>query len=124
MVRFLYWIPALTYAALIFLLSDSSRPPGVGLAPDYLLHFIEYGFFTITVIIGTTQFFKIEMGWKESLLVVMIVFLYAAFDEYHQTFIPSRDGSLRDWVSDSVAAVFTVSITLLFQSRIRGLLKR
>ena len=39
--------------------------------------------------------------WKASLLSILILFIYAASDEYHQSFIPGRGPSFKDVLIDT-----------------------
>ena len=123
MKRLLYWLPAIVYGLLIFLLSHQSNPPGKS-APDYVLHFVEYGIFAVTLIIGITQLFKTRLGSGEVVFVLAVALIYAASDEFHQTFIPNRDGSFRDWISDTLGAVVITFVIWFFQDRVRGKLRR
>jgi VanZ family protein len=40
--------------------------------------------------------------WSEVRLIWLVVVLYAATDEFHQTFVPHREGLVRDVLIDSV----------------------
>ncbi|HSA12141.1 MAG TPA: VanZ family protein [Candidatus Paceibacterota bacterium] len=40
--------------------------------------------------------------WSQAALVLALVVLYAATDEFHQAFVPSREGSLRDLLVDAL----------------------
>ncbi|PWU11289.1 MAG: hypothetical protein C5B50_23615 [Verrucomicrobia bacterium] len=40
-------------------------------------------------------------SWRQALVVVLLVFLYAASDEFHQRFVPTRDPSIRDVIIDT-----------------------
>lgn len=51
-------------------------------------------------------------SWQLAGLTIALVFAYAASDELHQHFIPSRDASARDVMLDTAGA--TVGILLLF----------
>ena len=58
-------------------------------------------------------------------LVVLLAFLYASLDEWHQTFVPGRTGSIRDVLIDTCGAVLGASLVLLiayFRRRKRRLL--
>lgn len=44
-------------------------------------------------------------SWSTAGVALWVAVLYAATDEYHQTFIPSREGCLRDVFIDSSGAV-------------------
>ena len=44
--------------------------------------------------------------WSEAGLVLALVALYAASDEFHQTFVPSRQGCVRDVLLDTAGGAF------------------
>jgi len=44
-------------------------------------------------------------SWREAAEALWFAVLYAATDEFHQTFVPSREGCLRDVLIDSCGAV-------------------
>lgn len=53
---------------------------------------------------------------KKSFLVSVIVsFLYACSDEFHQTFVKGRSGELRDVVIDTLGAIFGCTVIVLFK---------
>ena len=46
--------------------------------------------------------------WSHALLTVALVMLYAASDEFHQRFVPSRDASVMDVMIDTGGAVLAL----------------
>ena len=40
-------------------------------------------------------------NWREARLTILVVALYAASDEFHQLFVPTRDAQVRDVVLDT-----------------------
>jgi VanZ family protein len=46
--------------------------------------------------------------WTTAGLVLALVALYAASDEYHQTFVPSREGCVRDVVLDTAGGALAL----------------
>jgi VanZ family protein len=44
-------------------------------------------------------------SWAEAVAALWVTVLYAATDEFHQTFVPSREGCVRDVFIDSSGAV-------------------
>ena len=105
---FKFWLPPLFWVLIIFLFS--SRPTVVVSEiywPDFFfkktIHLIEYG-------ILFTLFYRALKGTikKNLLRLASIAFLmtvfYAASDEYHQTLILGRTGTLRDIIIDSFGA--------------------
>ncbi len=118
MISALYWVPAMAYAALIFVLSHQSHPPGAEFLPDYAAHFFEYGFFVVTLTLGVNSGFRKQLRLKETALVWILAVAYALLDEFHQSFIPHRHASLRDFSVDLLGvSVFSVLLFLLISKR-------
>ena len=71
-------------------------------------HFLEYALFGLL----TARSFRLsnKSGW----FAVPFCAIYAATDEYHQTFIPGRSGELADILLDSLGATFGIFIYWLF----------
>jgi VanZ family protein len=106
------WTPALALMAAIFLLSATPSDEMVNFGVYDLLvkkgsHMVGYGLLALA--------FLRALGYRRRnhiLLVLLLVFLYAASDEFHQSFVPGRNASLVDVGIDLVGAVFA-----LFASR-------
>jgi VanZ family protein len=106
------WTPALALMAAIFLLSATPSDEMVNFGVYDLLvkkgsHMVGYGLLALAFLRG--------LGYQRKnhiLLVVLLVFLYAASDEFHQSFVPGRNASLVDVGIDLVGAVLA-----LFASR-------
>jgi len=114
---FVYWGPAIAYAALIFSLSQMSHPPGAEAAPDYVLHFLEYGLFALTVLWGMTRGLKRRFSFRIGLNSWAIVTAYGILDEVHQFFIPERSSSIHDVLADTLgAAVFLAACYFVLKS--------
>ncbi len=47
-------------------------------------------------------------SWPEAARAALLVLLYAAADEFHQSFVPSRDASLRDVLLDTSGAILAL----------------
>lgn len=86
----------------------SSRP-GIDITDIYLidflifktLHVIEYGLLYFLLFRALYGHRKYGMG-QAFFLALTIGVLYAASDEVHQTFVPNREGRLRDVVIDFI----------------------
>ena len=103
---------------MIFFLSHQSDPPGVEVVPNYIVHFFEYGFFGLAVLLGVTSTFSKRLIARRALITVLIASLYGATDEFHQSFIPGREASFQDLVADTLGAVvFTIAIYLVKVTR-------
>lgn len=103
---FKYWLPVLLYAILIFYISSIKGPqiPPIFILSDYILHAIEYlpfGFLMCRAIKNTKDNFSSRKIFIAS---IVLVFLYAASDEFHQLFIPGRFASLIDLFADTIGA--------------------
>ncbi len=110
------WGPAALWAAVLFLLSESSGL-GVGLPPgaDKLAH---GGLF---LILGWSLAWGRESTGSSlpGLLFLLIGVGYGALDEWHQSFVPGRDASVGDWVADSAGVMLGLVLFSSFSSRSR-----
>jgi hypothetical protein len=91
-----------------------ARPVAIGLFPaplDKVAHFATFGLIT------TMLWLSVLRG--KPLLVVAIVSLVGAADEYHQIFVPGRSAGLDDLAADILAAVVIASL-LEFARRREG----
>ena len=103
-----HFVPAVLYAAAIFALSHMSQPPGSGMAPDYLAHFLEYALFALTLVWAVTSGGKRSLTSGRATLVWLMAVGWGAVDELHQNFVPHRIASLTDLTADSLGAGFSV----------------
>ncbi len=101
-----YWLPQILLMVLIFFLSSHHRvsiteESTIDFVIFKSLHMIEYGalfFLTTRAILHTSTQSK-----KHALLYAFIFCVLFAFsDEIHQTFVPTREGKLRDVLIDTV----------------------
>ena len=104
-----YWLPLVLWMGLIFILSAQ---PSLPHHPDTLLdlilkkvaHMMEYGILAFLLWRALSR----GRGALSRLALVTAFFvsvLYAASDEYHQTFVPGRNGRLVDVGVDAVGAL-------------------
>ena len=98
------WLPALCWMALIFFLSSlqGSSLSDFG-SLDFFVkkgaHIAEYAILYLLLF----RAFHTAMVSRKALFVsAIIAVLYAISDEYHQTFVPLREGKVRDVVIDSI----------------------
>jgi VanZ like family len=99
------WGPPLVLMAVIFLFSaQPSLNSGLGLADAIgrkLVHFAEYGLLAFL----WARALRTRMDARRAALVALVVTsLYAATDEFHQTFVEGRHGSPLDWAIDTAGA--------------------
>ncbi len=110
---FFYVLPLLFYMLIIFSLSSISKYPDVCswfLSLDKLIHAIEYyllGYLIMRLLMmSSTRAFS----WIPALMTISLGFIFAASDEWHQSFVPGRDMSVFDLFADILGvslAVFT-----------------
>jgi len=104
------WIPAASWMALTFVLSmqqfggGGADGFGWGIASNGY-HCFEYGVLAISLCLFAPR----EQGWprlraRETAWIVAAAALYGLSDEIHQHFVPSRNSSLLDLLSDTVGA--------------------
>jgi VanZ family protein len=140
-----YWLPVILWMALIFTGSSDSasfthssriiRPlvlllfpgmteeavEGIVTALRKCAHLTEYALFALLVWRAWRKPVRHDQRpwrWQEAAIALSFAVLYAATDEYHQTFVPSREGCVRDVLIDSVGAVAGLSL-LWFSGRLR-----
>ncbi|MFH0749336.1 MAG: VanZ family protein [Candidatus Gottesmanbacteria bacterium] len=113
-----FWTPVVLWMIIIFVLSSQQK---ITITDSYTLsfilfktiHVIEYAFlFTVTyrAIINT----MVRKGKLPLVIAFIITALYAISDEYHQSFVPTREGRLRDAIIDIAgAAIAWISIKQL-----------
>jgi len=142
----IYWLPVFVWMTLIFSASSdrhsfshSSRliapivrwlfPQisdnalyGVILAVRKCAHLTEYAILGLLVWRALRRPFRNDTRpwqWSHVRLALLIVILYAASDEFHQTFVPSREGSVWDVLIDTSGAALALG-ALWMTGRWRG----
>jgi VanZ family protein len=109
-----YWLPPALWAGVIFILSAQPSLPHY---PDTLLdlilkkaaHMIEYGILASLLwrALSRGQGALSRSAWVTAFVVSV---LYAASDEYHQTFVPGRNGTPVDVGIDTVGALIALLV--------------
>ena len=79
-------------------------------------HFTEYFIFFMLLYHGirATRRNPPSWHWSWAFLAWIIAAVYSLFDEFHQTFVPSRGASLWDSALDSTAALIALIVLFLF----------
>ncbi len=101
-----YWGPPLVWMILIFFLStqESTQVSDV-YTWNFIffksLHVLEYAALYFLLFRATLQENSKDQK-KARLIALLITFAYAASDELHQTFVPTREGRLRDVGIDTI----------------------
>ena len=103
-----FWLPVILWAGIIFWFSSIPDLES-GLKQDFILRkialILEFAFLTILLIRATKQE---NLSIKKAITFsIIIAFFYALSDEYHQTFVLNRQGTLRDAGIDSIGILIT-----------------
>ncbi len=128
-----YWASTIAWAAIIFYLSEQPDLHIVENQWDMILRKAAHVFFfaiqtilTYRSLLWTVRTkvrqFELRKDFDASIMIegllltiaVLATILYAAFDEYHQSLVPTRVGSLVDVLIDSIGILFSAGI--LFKS--------
>lgn len=113
------WLPPLVWMGLIFFFSAQPSLPSAPGRWDLLLkkgsHMLAYGILTglyLRALRGT---------WRDDGLIrvvsVLLAVAYALSDEYHQTFVPGRNGTWADVTIDGVGIVGATLLDWCFAGR-------
>lgn len=126
MKRWIAWVPAVLYMALIWTLSSMSRPPvdisGIAFK-DKGAHFIAYGVLAILYLIALLRTLDPRWRahpWKVVGIAIALSMLWGGLDELHQAFVPNRSPEWADLAADTlgatVAAFLFMKVTLLLRA--------
>ena len=109
--RFKYYSPAVFYVILIFALSSLNQRIVANLSwgiEDFLLHFIEYHFYGVTLIWAVMR----DKPWHELRtsyrLAASIGAVSAIGDEIYQSFVPTRYSTIEDVVADIFGVILSI----------------
>lgn len=118
------WSLLAAYAAIIFYVSSLSDPLRVIHVPSGPVpHAIEFsGLGLLLFVTGTVQPFG-PRPWR-FVAMVALGWLYAASDEWHQSFVPGRTCELADWLVDAAAVLAAVVVLALLERRGRLRVRR
>jgi VanZ family protein len=119
MSRIVRWLPFALACVGVWIVSSMSRPP----VPEFLrfahadkvMHFVGY-----TVLGGLAMLGAAPWRRHRALLGAwLLVAMWGACDEWHQSFVPERDASLGDLAADLGGAALGVGLVLWWIARQR-----
>lgn len=119
-----YYLPVVAWAAFIFYLSSR---PGLtvvegSVEADAIVrkfgHMFEFGFLAFLVYWIFAERFLVSVFWS-LFYGSALSLLYAASDEFHQTFVPMREGTVRDWIYDASGVVVFLLVFYLVKKRLK-----
>ncbi len=121
-VRVLTSLPILLASVAIIIASSRQdiQLPDLGLwNTDKLLHLIAYFFYGIFLLIFINGNFKLSKG-KTILIAIVVGLLFAASDEWHQSFVPGRTASIYDFIADAIG----IALSTIFNTKIAAALNK
>ena len=130
-----YFIPAIIWMLFIFIMSHTngnSSSSQSNFIAEIILKVINIDYNTLTFLIRKAAhmgeyallLFFIYYAFKKSTtykyifsLSLLVTFLYACSDEFHQLFIPGRSGQLKDVLIDTIGGLFMLLVIYLWQRK-------
>ena len=117
-----YWLPVILWLAIIYVLSNQPSVPHpgrkIGLSDyvvDYTAHALTFGFLTLLL----WRALRTWRGWRDSFRPLLgaglLAALYALSDEIHQSFVPGRTASAKDWLADTIGILVMCALLALWQ---------
>lgn len=109
--KVLRFLPPFAWMVFIFFLSSQQK---IAVSSNYWfsffifksLHIIEYGtLFILWYFALDRANFDSDENKKRLRLAIILSFIYAIFDEFHQTLVPSREGRARDIFIDFLGII-------------------
>jgi VanZ family protein len=97
-------IPALVYLGLIHLVSSVPGEELPAVIDDRIAHFVQYFGLGVLLHLAASGFDAKGRPWLVVVAVVSFASAWGAIDEYHQSFVPGRDSSLKDLGFDIAGA--------------------
>jgi hypothetical protein len=118
--RWIRWLPALIWMAVIFISSGQTGDDMGVLLPFFQNLFpamtdFNWGHFIAYFILAWTFYFALGAygTLRSKALVVFLCFLYGITDEYHQSFVPGRYPDLLDLRNDTIGAALAMLVATI-----------
>jgi VanZ family protein len=121
-----YWSPPVILMTTIFYLSSQPRfsvaeDEGLNFLVFKTLHMVEYAilYFSLFRAFHLSRFKKLDDShvlWIPAIIAI----LYGASDEFHQTLVPTRSGTIRDVLIDTAG----ILIAVMYTKRYRGFIRK
>lgn len=83
-------------------------------------HAVEFGILALLfwrALVKPSKNYKPTWRWADARLALVFTALYAVFDEFRQSFVPSRQGAVRDVLIDIAGAAIALFLLWLFWGR-------
>ncbi len=107
--NYLYWLPAVIWAVIIFSMSEDPDPAAARLLnflpnADKIGHMAEYFIFSLLIYLALVKGHALKAG-SAVIRAVFLASLFGASDEFHQKFTPGRCMDIFDWLADTAGAL-------------------
>ncbi|MBO8131786.1 MAG: VanZ family protein [Candidatus Marinimicrobia bacterium] len=108
-------IPIIVYTIIIFVLSSMESGGAFNvLGVDKILHLIEFGLYAVLMNIAIISSSNKYLIMNNCYYTVLLSMVYAASDEIHQFFVPTRDCSIYDFMADVIGILIFLGIFKIF----------
>jgi VanZ family protein len=116
MTKLTSWLPVILWMAIIYIFSSFdaavvSSFDLVEFAIKKIIHLIEYGILWGLIFRALQVQTGRQSARTSAWLALLITIIYAAGDEFHQTFNPTRHGTFRDVIIDTAGAAIAYFLT-------------
>jgi VanZ family protein len=120
--KILFIIQWIIASAIIFYLSSLPR---IEFVPEDILRYDKVVHFFVYLIYGlSTNFFVYALikykiiNKRTYIIAIIIAVLFAASDEFHQSFVPNRTASVYDFIADFLGILLSIEIFALILKKI------
>ncbi len=111
--RWVAWLPAFAMMGLIFVLSSQS---GLRVSDDAEVdkpfritgHLLAFGILAATFLLALSRGRRPRL--RDVLVAFALTLAYGVFDEWHQSWVPDRNGRLDDVITDAVGALVGLTV--------------
>jgi VanZ family protein len=117
--RTLRILPAILYMTFTWLISAQSAESLPANVSDRVAHFGEYALLALLLVFAFTGFDAARVTPAVLLSAAVLSIVWGVIDEYHQSFVPTRDASLRDVISDAAGTAGGVALVAVLAWRER-----
>jgi len=109
-IPYLLWFLTAVWAGVIFFVSSLTGSQVPSVMPDYIPHFAEYAVLATLVWLSVRATKKQLPPSLTGLWAICLTTIYAASDEFHQSFVSGRTPDVKDWAVDTLAALTLAAV--------------
>lgn len=112
--KWVRWVPAIAWMAVIFFLSSRTGGELNSIFPFFHMWFpkmqsFNWGHFIAYFILSLTYFWGIgNYGWRGKVVCILLCVLYGITDEFHQNFVAGRTPDILDLRNDTIGATLSM----------------